>query len=122
MLLGRHAECAIEPDGLAIEHIVFDDMPHQSSIFRRFAQPWSDRTDPRHKRRKLTSISQFRLPGAADHLTFTSSTADLASGGGRTLVAEVRDAAGNLLTGDNSTSVDFRLGAGRRLRHRNARP
>jgi len=43
VLPGRHAECAIEPDGLAIEHIVFDDMPHQSGIFRWFAQPWRER-------------------------------------------------------------------------------
>ncbi len=47
------------------------------------------------------------VTGAADHLTFTSSTANLASGGARTLTAEVRDAAGNLLTGDNTTSVTF---------------
>ncbi len=46
-------------------------------------------------------------PGAADHLTFTSSTTNLASGAARTLTAEVRDAAGNVLTGDNSTSVTF---------------
>ncbi len=52
------------------------------------------------------------VPGAADHLTFTSSTANLTSGAGRTLTAEVRDAANNVLTGDNSTSVTFTKTAG----------
>ncbi len=46
-------------------------------------------------------------PGAADHVTITSGTGTLASGSARTLTAEVRDAAGNLVTGDNSTSVTF---------------
>ncbi len=52
------------------------------------------------------------VPGAADHLTITSSTANLASGATRDITAEVRDAAGNLRTTDNSTSVDFAKTAG----------
>ena len=52
------------------------------------------------------------VAGPADHLTFTSSTANLTSGAGRTLTAEVRDAANNVLTGDNSTSVTFAKTAG----------
>src|SRR5205823_6481013 len=47
------------------------------------------------------------VPGSADHLTFTSSTAHLAAGNTRTLTVEVRDAAGNLETADNSTNVSF---------------
>ncbi len=47
------------------------------------------------------------MAGPADHLAVTSSTADLASGAARTLTAEVRDAADNLVTGDNSTAVTF---------------
>jgi hypothetical protein len=35
------------------------------------------------------------VPGAPDHLTFVSSTADLASGASRALTVQVRDAAGN---------------------------
>ena len=45
--------------------------------------------------------------GTADHLTITSSAANLASGATRTLTAEIRDSAGNVLTGDSSTSVTF---------------
>ena len=47
------------------------------------------------------------VPGPGDHLTFTSSAANLTAGGARTVTAEVRDAAGNLVTGDSSTSVTF---------------
>ncbi len=52
------------------------------------------------------------VAGAADHLTITSSTANLASGTTRGIAAQVRDAAGNLRTTDNSTSVDFTKTAG----------
>ena len=52
------------------------------------------------------------VAGAADHLTITSSTADLASGASRGITAEVRDAAGNLVSTDNSTSVAFTKTAG----------
>src|SRR5205085_834740 len=45
--------------------------------------------------------------GAADHLTFTSGTTSVAAGATKTLTAEVRDAAGNLETADNSTVVTF---------------
>src|SRR5439155_22410276 len=47
------------------------------------------------------------LTGAADHLVFTNSTTDLAAGSTRTLSAEVRDAAGNLESGDNATVITF---------------
>src|SRR5439155_748416 len=50
--------------------------------------------------------------GPADHLTFTSDTASVASGSTKALTAEVRDAAGNLETGDNSTVVTFAKTAG----------
>src|SRR5205807_5563279 len=46
-------------------------------------------------------------PGTADHLTFTNSTGDLAASAMRALSAEVRDAAGNVETGDNTTVVTF---------------
>src|SRR5205807_904710 len=46
-------------------------------------------------------------PGSADHLTFTSSTANLVSGTSRTLTVAIRDTAGNLETGDNATSLTF---------------
>src|SRR5206468_3410771 len=45
--------------------------------------------------------------GAADHLTYTSDTASVASGTTTTLTAEIRDAAGNLETADNTTVVTF---------------
>src|SRR5207247_1397008 len=45
--------------------------------------------------------------GSAEHLTFTSSTTDLASGTPRTVTVEIRDAVGNLETGDNATVVTF---------------
>src|SRR4029077_1824268 len=47
------------------------------------------------------------VPGAADHLTITSATTNLASGVARDITAEVRDANNNLITTDNSTSVSF---------------
>src|SRR5439155_21282416 len=49
---------------------------------------------------------------AADHLTFTSSIADLTNGSVRVLTAEIRDASNNLLTADNTTSVSFSKTAG----------
>ena len=52
------------------------------------------------------------VPGAADHLSFTSTTADLASGSRRLLIVEIRDANENVLTGDNSTPVTFTASAG----------
>lgn len=52
------------------------------------------------------------VPGAADHLTITSSAADLNSGSTRSITAEVRDAYENKLTSDNSTSVTFTQTAG----------
>src|SRR5207248_2164380 len=45
--------------------------------------------------------------GPADNLTYTSNTVSVASGGTKTLTAEIRDANGNLESGDNSTVVDF---------------
>ena len=45
-------------------------------------------------------------------VVITSSTADLASGATRTLTAEVRDAAGNLVPGDNGRSISFAKSAG----------
>ena len=47
------------------------------------------------------------VAGAASKLAITSSTANLSSGSTRDITAEVQDAAGNLVTGDNSTSVGF---------------
>src|SRR5207249_1378766 len=52
------------------------------------------------------------VAGAADRLVFTSSTADFVAGSTRTLTVEVRDAAGNLELGDNTTSVTFAKTAG----------
>src|SRR5205085_168433 len=43
--------------------------------------------------------------GAADHLTYTSDTASVTSGSTKTLTVEVRDAAGNLETADNTTDL-----------------
>jgi len=50
--------------------------------------------------------------GAADHITITSSTADLTAGSPRVITAEIRDANGNIVTSDNSTSVTFAQTAG----------
>src|SRR5205814_2340409 len=50
--------------------------------------------------------------GPADHLTYTSGTSSVASGSAKTLTAEIRDANGNLETGDNSTVVAFAKPAG----------
>src|SRR6185369_16620688 len=47
------------------------------------------------------------VAGAADHLTITSATTNLSSGAARDITAEIRDANGNLLTGDNTTSITF---------------
>src|SRR5207247_673713 len=62
----------------------------------------------------LTSdTSTFSVtPGAADHLTFTSNAGSVASGGAKTLTAEIRDTAGNLETADNTTVVTFAKTAG----------
>src|SRR5207244_972820 len=62
----------------------------------------------------LTSdTSSFSVTvGPADHLTFTSDTASVASGSAKTLTVEVRDANGNLETGDNTTVVTFAKTAG----------
>src|SRR5262249_19382831 len=62
----------------------------------------------------LTSdTSSFSITvGPADHLTFTSDTSSVTSGSTKTLTAEVRDAAGNLETGDSSTVVSFAKTAG----------
>ncbi len=45
------------------------------------------------------------VPGTADHLTLTGSTADLAAGSSRTLTAEIDDAFGNKV--DSTASVTF---------------
>ena len=47
------------------------------------------------------------VAGAAAKLVITSSSGNLASGSTRDVTAEVQDAAGNVVTGDNSTSVSF---------------
>src|SRR5206468_2127341 len=62
----------------------------------------------------LTSdTSSFSVTvGPADHLTYTSNTSSVASGSTKTLTVEVRDAAGNLETADNSTVVSFAKTAG----------
>jgi hypothetical protein len=52
------------------------------------------------------------LTGAADHITITSSTADLGAGSPRIITAEIRDANGNIVTSDNSTLVTFDQTAG----------
>src|SRR5205823_3569545 len=58
-----------------------------------------------------TSTSTVTL-GPADHLTFTSNTSSVASTAMKTLTAEIRDANGNLETGDNTTVVGFAKTAG----------
>src|SRR5207247_7045079 len=61
----------------------------------------------------LTDATTFVVvPGARDHLTLTSSTADLAAGTTRTLTAQIRDAGGNLDNGDNSTRDTVAKGSG----------
>src|SRR5207247_4292329 len=51
------------------------------------------------------SVATDSVAGGPDHLTFTSSTADLAAGATRTLTVQIRDAAGNVASGDNTTVV-----------------
>src|SRR5205823_3661256 len=62
----------------------------------------------------LTSdTSSFSVAlGPADHLTFTSATTSVASSSTKTLTVELRDADGNLETGDNTTVVAFAKTAG----------
>src|SRR5205814_6713281 len=62
----------------------------------------------------LTSdTSSFSVTiGPADHLTYTSTSSSVASGSTKTLTAEIRDANGNLETGDNTTVVAFAKTAG----------
>src|SRR5207249_1421664 len=62
----------------------------------------------------LTSdTSPYSVPiRPASHLTVTSNTASVASAATKTLTAEIRDAAGNLETGDNATVVTFAKSAG----------
>src|SRR5204863_4491747 len=62
----------------------------------------------------LTSdTSSFSVTiGPADHLTYTSTSSTVASGATKTLTAEIRDANGNLETGDNTTVVGFAKTAG----------
>src|SRR5205823_538690 len=62
----------------------------------------------------LTSdTSSFSVtPGPADHLTYTSNSSSVASGSTKTLTVELRDAAGNLETADNTTVVGFAKTAG----------
>src|SRR5205807_1153052 len=57
----------------------------------------------------LTSDSTtFRIvPGAAGPVARTTWNVDLAAGSPRTLTVEIRDSAGNLVTGDNLTVVTF---------------
>src|SRR3989344_7475995 len=43
LLLGCHAQGAVETDHLAIEHAVFNDVPNQRGVFARFAQAWRER-------------------------------------------------------------------------------
>src|SRR5688572_18120785 len=52
------------------------------------------------------------VPGAASQVALTGSTADLASGASRVLTATIQDAAGNTISGDNSTSVSFAQAGG----------
>ena len=51
------------------------------------------------------------LPGAADHLVFTSPTTDLASGDTRDLVVEVRDASENRAD-SNAAAITFKRSSG----------
>jgi hypothetical protein len=37
--LGGHAHGGVNADGLAVQHVVFNDVLHQESIFFRLAQP-----------------------------------------------------------------------------------
>jgi autotransporter-associated beta strand protein len=60
----------------------------------------------------VTSPNIVFSAGAAHHLTITSSTASLASGATRDIIAEIRDANENVRTSDNTTSVSFVQTAG----------
>src|SRR5205085_11269193 len=61
---------------------------------------------------RAANLSFSVTVGPADHLTYTSDTASVTSGSTKTLTAEVRDAAGNLETADNTTVVSFAKTAG----------
>lgn len=67
---------------------------------------WRDSVSPVNLKFSVLNTS------VPDHLTMTSSTANLASGAARTLTAELRDAFGNVVTSDNSTVVTFAKTAG----------
>ena len=58
------------------------------------------------------NISFDVVHGAAASIDLTGSTADLASGSNRVLTATIRDAAGNTVTSDSSTVIDFAKASG----------
>ena len=58
--------------------------------------------------------------GAAADIALTGATANLTSGATRVLTATIRDAAGNTVTGDNTTVVTFAKQSG--CRHRQPAP
>ncbi len=61
----------------------------------------------------FSGTSTFQVvAGAAHHITFTSSTANLTSGASRSLTVELRDVNQNVLTSDSSTGVSFAQTAG----------
>lgn len=62
---------------------------------------WRDSTTPINLK---ASFINTTLP---DHLTITSSSANLTSGSGRTITAELRDVNGAVVPSDSSTSVTF---------------
>jgi hypothetical protein len=59
-----------------------------------------------------TTSSFAVVPGSPATLAYTSSTASLAAGSNRVLTAQIKDVAGNIVTGDNSTVVTFATTAG----------
>jgi hypothetical protein len=58
------------------------------------------------------SIAFDVVPGAADHLTFTSSAANLPFATARTLMVDVRDANGNRVTTDAGRTITFAKSSG----------
>ncbi len=79
--------------------------------------PWSWK--PPRAGSPLGTLGSFTVVhGAATQIALTGSTANLTSGATRVLTATIQDAAGNTVTSDNTTVVDFAQAVGRRHRHR----
>jgi hypothetical protein len=68
-LLGRHAQRAVEPDGLAIEHRILNDVAYQDRVLRGLAKPAGMVASSalRTGSGSVASIGVSKVPGAMVH-------------------------------------------------------